>query len=221
MKNNMLRNTAYEKIREGILRRDIKLGEPLVEETLARKLGMSRTPVREALATLLSEGILAKHSKRGNLVVERPTLGDLLEIYDVREVIEGLAARQLAYKVTEAQIEDFRYRAERLDRFEAGAEADVRLHEDLVQSSGNRLALETLRTFRLRAYTYDQYTHSLRTEGKLTYLPDFTIRFSHGSLIEALQAHDPVRAEEAARGHVREGKDVILQCLKMGFRLPE
>src|SRR6186713_2728487 len=83
------------RIREMILRGKLAPGERVAEAPLAEELGMSRTPVRQALPLLAQEGLLAVHESRG-YVVRAFTAGDVLDAIDIRGVLEGLAARRVA-----------------------------------------------------------------------------------------------------------------------------
>lgn len=86
---------ALVRIREMILRRELAPGERLAEAPLAELLGMSRTPVRQALPVLAQEGLLSEHETRG-YVVRGFSTTDILDAIDLRGVIEGLAARRVA-----------------------------------------------------------------------------------------------------------------------------
>jgi GntR family transcriptional regulator, vanillate catabolism transcriptional regulator len=86
---------ALVRIREMILRRELAPGERVAEAPLAESLGMSRTPVRQALPVLAQEGLLAEHETRG-YVVRGFSTTDILDAIDLRGVIEGLAARRVA-----------------------------------------------------------------------------------------------------------------------------
>jgi GntR family transcriptional regulator, vanillate catabolism transcriptional regulator len=82
-------------IREMILRGELTVGERVAEAPLAARLGMSRTPVRQALPLLAQEGLLAKHETRG-YIVRGFSSSDILDAIDLRGVLEGLAARRVA-----------------------------------------------------------------------------------------------------------------------------
>jgi GntR family transcriptional regulator of vanillate catabolism len=92
---NRHQTRAIVRIREMILRGELSAGERVAEAPLAELLGMSRTPVRQALPVLAQEGLLAEHETRG-YVVRGFTTADILDAIDLRGVLEGLAARRIA-----------------------------------------------------------------------------------------------------------------------------
>jgi GntR family transcriptional regulator of vanillate catabolism len=92
---NRHQTRALVRIREMILRGDLSAGERVAEAPLAELLGMSRTPVRQALPVLAQEGLLAEHETRG-YVVRGFTTADILDAIDLRGVLEGVAARRVA-----------------------------------------------------------------------------------------------------------------------------
>ena len=92
---NRHQTRAIVRIREMILRGELNAGERVAEAPLAELLGMSRTPVRQALPVLAQEGLLAEHETRG-YVVRGFTTADILDAIDLRGVLEGLAARRVA-----------------------------------------------------------------------------------------------------------------------------
>ncbi|RLE08368.1 hypothetical protein DRZ78_01220, partial [Candidatus Aerophobetes bacterium] len=95
---------VYDILLENIIRRRLTPGERLVERDLAEKLGVSKTPIREALSRLRKEGLVEGTSYHG-FFVTRISPKDMEEIYELREVIEGLAARNATKKINEEQIE--------------------------------------------------------------------------------------------------------------------
>lgn len=211
--------SAYEALKKLIVSNTLDRKEPLIEEELATRLGISRTPLREAMAKLASEGILVKDAARGSHYINRVTLESLFEIYDMREVIEGLAARLLSYRMDDEMYRQFVGLAEKLDAITGTVEDDNRFHEQVVKLSGNKIAYETIRKFHLQAFAVDEYTHSLRSKGTLM-VPDEHEECSHVSIIKAISGHNGEAAEATARSHVRLGKETILYCLRIGMKVP-
>ncbi|PLX66342.1 MAG: GntR family transcriptional regulator [Denitrovibrio sp.] len=99
-----LREKIADKIRTDIIKGVYKNGERLVEPKLAKNLGISRTPIREALRQLESEGFIEIVPRRGAIVKEL-TIKDIDDLYAIKANLEGLAARQAVLKITEEQIE--------------------------------------------------------------------------------------------------------------------
>src|SRR5262249_46042730 len=107
---------AYQRIKDMLLKCELAPGVPVVERELAKKLGMSRTPVREALAELAREGLIRTVGTRARIVAE-PSIRDVIELFDIREAVDGMAARLLALRVTPAQLAE-------LTRLARGADAE-------------------------------------------------------------------------------------------------
>src|SRR6267378_901054 len=95
--------TVYASLKRDILQGVLPPGSPLREEELGRSHQVSRTPVREALSRLETEGLASRHSRTG-LVVSAPTLDEIVDLYVLREVLEGLAARLAAERRTELDL---------------------------------------------------------------------------------------------------------------------
>src|ERR1700682_3154662 len=113
---------ATELIREAILEGRLEPGARLKEEELARELGISRTPVREALLMLQAEGLIETVPNRG-AVVRTHDADDLIDLYQLRALLEGYAARQAAARVSDEELDLLR---ESCDRFDAIADTDIR-----------------------------------------------------------------------------------------------
>ena len=106
---------ATELIREAILDGRLDPGSRLKEEELARELGISRTPVREALLMLQAEGLIETVPNRG-AVVRTHDAEDLIDLYQLRALLEGYAARQAAARVTDEEIGLLRESCDRFDK---------------------------------------------------------------------------------------------------------
>ncbi|MDH4137588.1 MAG: GntR family transcriptional regulator [Anaerolineae bacterium] len=195
-----LKDKAYNAIKSAILSLKLKPGDPLVESDLAQQLGISKTPVRDALLELEREGFVTKVLFKGTYVTE-VTLKDVREVFQLRAVLEGLAARLAAPLLSARELE----KAEKiLAAAEAAlAEGDIglcskhgkRFHNLIINKADNqwlqsitRNLDDHLQRFRLLS---DQINGRLNKSLK-----------EHRKILEALQRRDPVAAEEAARGHL-------------------
>jgi len=205
--------TAYVALHRMIKGRQIVPGDLLSENAIARKLGMSRTPVREAISRLVQEGLLDVVPSRG-VVVTSPTLTDLEEIYAIRELLEGLASRTAATRASPAAIEDLGELLARMGKaVEAGDEElfsdlDMDFHGDIAKASGSRRLkhlLDTMRTANAAAYFKPEYNRrnprSARSHAE------------HQEIFEAIRDRNPEQAEKAARAHTRAAiRDVLLDA---------
>jgi len=200
-----------EALRDAIMEGDIAPGARLREEELARQFRVSRTPVREALQQLNSDGLVQTSPHQGATVVSM-TIEDTLAIYVVREALEGVSARLAARRATPAQCESL---LAIVDQMEASlvanspndmAELNLRFHAELRQAASNR-HLDRFLT---------QIEHAVRRFGRTTYAQAGRMQTSigeHRAIVEAVVAHDPERAEALAIEHMREARLLRLRML--------
>jgi DNA-binding GntR family transcriptional regulator len=191
---------AYHVLVDRIVSLDIPPGSALIEADLMRDLGMSRTPIREALQRLSQEGLITHVPRRGVTVAEiRPQ--DFQQICEFRAGTEGMAARLAAERITSAQLAELLGIQRAMeDSIAAGdarrfVEYDRLFHHLLGEAAQNEFLLQTLvRTYnvhlRLWFYLY-QRKGGLRQTGE-----------EHLLLIEALKARDAAAAEQAMRSYL-------------------
>ncbi|HEY8508197.1 MAG TPA: GntR family transcriptional regulator [Steroidobacteraceae bacterium] len=211
---------AVVRIREMILRAELAPGQRVAEAPLAEALGMSRTPVRQALPLLAQEGLLAEHETRG-YVVRAFTAADIVDAIDMRAVLEGLAARRVAERgISKATLRELRACLEDGDaifskrRVEPSdeaiyAEMNERFHRLILRESGSALLAETLeRNSRIpfagpQALAFDK--------GNLEQMYDMLhyAHRQHHSIVEALERGQSARAEALMREHANSVKESI------------
>jgi len=202
-----LSQDVTETLRNWILHGQIQPGERLEEIPLAERLGVSRTPVRVALSTLASEGLVNHQPKRGYLV-RGFDVDEIAAAYDVRAVLEGLACRNAATRgLTDAQSRGLLEALAEGDRILARGELrpedhapyqqmNVTIHDTLLQAAGNpwvtRFAeqAQNIPFASDRIILWDDHAIILRSHG------------DHHRIIEAIIARDCVRAEQLMREHV-------------------
>jgi DNA-binding GntR family transcriptional regulator len=211
----------YEELRSQILRNKFRPGGRLVEEDICRQLGVTRTPVRHALKRLEQEGLVINEPYCGCRIREI-TLLEASEYFDVREVLEGLAARNVAKANSSEDISELNRLAGVVDDaafaddWSRYFEADRYFHETLVQLSKNQKLIEimTISSFLLRSFAlYDRYL--LDIVGRLRELEVEGI-YTHRSLAASLAGGDPDRAEEAVRKHIYMAKELMEHSAKRG-----
>jgi DNA-binding GntR family transcriptional regulator len=190
---------------EAIDRGDYRPGDRLVEAELAERFGVSRTPVREALQRLETQGILARDGR--SLVVASLDHDQLGELYVVRAELEGLAARLAAQH---AGPEEIRVLSEMVarDRALAGdpealARANKRFHHQLHLASHNRYLIQQLEMVR-RAMALVATT-SLAGTGRAARALD-----EHEAIVRAIEARDGATAEEVIRAHISNALETRL-----------
>ena len=214
-----LRDRAYQVLREAIISGQLAPGERLVEAKLAQEMGISRNPVREALRRLEHEGLARRHP-RGGMVVAEVDLRDVAEVYAVRSVLEGLAARVAAGRLRPEHRE--RMAASIRDGEEARRRGDLDL---LVQSSStfHNTILEVAGNARLTSLMQVLDHHiarfrrlSLQAEGSPAEVLE-----EHRHILEALEQGDGAAAENLMRQHLEHSGRQILRLLgrqaKNGF----
>ena len=199
IKTEGLTSRAYEQLREDIVQGVLAAGEALYEIHLAERLGMSRTPVREALKLLTRDGYLEELPSRG-YAVPRRSLEDLREFFELREVLEASATRYAALRATPAEIAELerlcnRYEREKNDAKWAQVGHDF--HSLLIKSARNS-RLETMLDS-LNA----QIVLSRRTVAQADAVRRLAAVRDHRAIFEAVKARDDVRAQLLAAEHVR------------------
>lgn len=204
-----LREVAYAGIREMIVSGELAPGDRVMEKDCAERLGISRTPVREAIGRLTSEGLISR-SNGGVPVVIRISADDIIELLHVRRLLEVEAARRAcdapgreALMVLRRGIIDF-LEGERPSPAEHMA-MDDRLHDTLARMARSNLLAELIANLRLRTRIFDK-----------AMLPD---RFEPGcrehiEILDAVIHGDADRAEAAMKQHLNAVSDSILEYLK-------
>lgn len=172
-------------------------GARLTEMDLAQRFGVSRTPVREALSRLESQGVLARDARRG-MVVAALDYDQVGELYDLREVVEGLAARLAARRAAPAEIQVLRDMVEAdrgLEDPTALAIANKKFHRQLHRASHNRYLIQMLEGMRrsLALLAGTAFASPGRAAESIA---------EHDAIVAALEARDEAAAEEAARQHI-------------------
>lgn len=195
-----LKDKAYNAIKSAILSLKLKPGDPLVESDLAQQLGISKTPVRDALLELEREGFVTKVLFKGTYVTEI-TLKDVRETFQVRAVLEGLAARLATPLFSTEELEE----AEKIivEAEAALAKGDValcseqgrRFHNLIINKADNQRLQSTIRNLDEHHQRFRLLSDQIR--GRL----NKSLK-EHRKVLEALQRRDPAAAEEALRGHL-------------------
>jgi DNA-binding GntR family transcriptional regulator len=190
---------AYQKLHAAIQAGTLKPGTRLREIELAEWMGSSRTPIREALNRLQTEGLIVQEARRGMIIAELDHTA-VAELYVMREVLEGTAAALAARHASDVEVAMLR---EMADRDKVNDDDPVRLarnnrlfHETLYRCSHNRYLLRTLNSLRESMALLGQTTLSLSGRSE-------TAHSEHDSVVSAIERHDAVAAEEAARAHIR------------------
>jgi DNA-binding GntR family transcriptional regulator len=202
---------ATELIRQAILDGRLEPGAALKEQELAHELGISRTPVREALLMLQAEGLIVATPNRSAVVREHDA-DDLKDLYQLRALLEGYAARQAAKRITGEELDRLDASC---DRFDVIADDAVR---ELVKENllFHNVILEAAGSERLRSMVQKVIELPLVYKSYIWYPPDQK-RISahhHRQITKALRARDAERAELVMQEHVFEARDLLVSRLE-------
>jgi DNA-binding GntR family transcriptional regulator len=204
-----LASTVYQALREAILHREFDAGEPLTEHDLCRRYGVSRTPVREALAKLERDRLVRVVPKKGAFV-RSASPEEIRELYEIREALEALVVRLAARHVAEADLVDFDRRFRELRARGAAVTAtEVRalgeeFHQYLAQRAGNAKLLEFLAL--IREQIQSVWTMSILAPRRVQGL----VR-EHLAIVDALRRGEGARAERLMVQHVRRVREAIFR----------
>jgi DNA-binding GntR family transcriptional regulator len=206
-----LATAAYNRLREAIVRGDLRPNARLVETELAGWLNVSRTPLREALARLASDGLV--ETRRRGWIVREHTAREVGEIHEVRAALEGVAALLACQRASDEQIEEIvgfhhvQNRAElEMPASDYLVEYNDAFHEAVVVASGNERLREFVRRNREFFFTYRIAKLYSEEEARASLQ-------GHDEVVEALSVRDGERAERAMREHILEARDVIVSKL--------
>lgn len=206
-------DTAYETIRDGISNGTFARGERLREESLATLAGVSRTPVREALRQLHTEGFVDLLPNRGARVAAW-SREELLDLYDTRALLEGYGAQLAAQRITSTQLEELSVIAKEMTAIENYQRTDLedltalnnKFHQLVATAARNRyvkLIVPRMIDVPLVHQTFERYpTDQLAVSMQ-----------AHEQLVRALRAGDPDWAKAVMRAHILAARTTVLSTV--------
>ena len=187
-----LRDVVFNTLREAILKGELKPGERLMELQLAAKLGVSRTPIREAIRMLEQEGLAVTIPRKG-AEVAKMTERDMLDELAAKIACEQISEEQLEELV--ATMHEFE-ESTKTDNVKKIAEADVKFHDIIYQSTGNPKLVNMLNNLREQMYRY-----------RVEYLKDEnnypTLMKEHKDIVEGLVRKNKMQVTETMHQHVK------------------
>lgn len=154
-----LRDVVFNTLRQAILRGELKPGERLMEIQLANKLGVSRTPIREAIRKLELEGLVLMIPRKGAEVAEI-TEKNLRDVLEVRKALEELAVKLACDRMTDEQMDKLKKAAKEFEEVlktedvTQAAETDVKFHDVIFMATDNQRLIQLLNNFREQMYRY-------------------------------------------------------------------
>ncbi|MHC4876773.1 MAG: GntR family transcriptional regulator [Planctomycetota bacterium] len=222
MQLTTLRQQAYQHLRERLLSGELTAGTQLSEPDLAKQLGMSRTPVREALRQMENEGLL-DYAPRFGAMVRVPDREELGEMYAVREALESFAAAEAARNIRRVDLEKLETEFQRMsdlagtisvtgdsvldgDELRDFIQADMNFHGIIIDAAGNRYMSRILDDTRLLVRVFTSTSWQYDAE-KLTEAIEF-----HRRLLTAMQNRDSEAARLATVEAMRVARDNALRA---------
>lgn len=208
-----LRDVVFNTLRQAILRGELKPGERLMEIQLANKLGVSRTPIREAIRKLELEGLVLMIPRKGAEVAEI-TEKSLRDVLEVRRALEELAVRLACDKITGEEIRELRTAAEEFSTIQKDgdvtkiAEADVRFHDVIYVATENQKLIQLLSNLREQMYRY-----------RVEYLKrsDFHEQLiaEHKKIIETIEKKQKDAAAKVVCQHIDNQVEAVIDVIRM------
>ncbi len=204
-----LRDVVFNTLRKAILTGELKPGERLLEIHLANRLGVSRTPIREAIRKLELEGLVIMIPRRGAEVAQI-TEKSLREVLEVRRALDALCAELACDRITAEEEERLK---QACDEFERATEtkdattiaaADVALHDIIVQATGNRRLIQLINNLSEQMYRY-RFEY-IKDENRHDNLID-----EHRMIYESIIGRDKEKAAAAAKLHIDNQERFVIR----------
>ena len=204
-----LRVIVYEELKMRILKGEIAPGQRLMEVETSEELGVSRTPVREAIKKLEKEGLVVVEPRRGTYAAQISD-NDLIEILEVRESLEALAAQYAAKRMKATQKEKLKSIAEKYNKAVKDGKLtmmikyDTEFHRILAEGSNNKTLINLIDQLRelLLRFRYLYYDNTARAEKNPA---------EHQRIIDAIMDGDEKAAHDATLAHIGSLKEIVLE----------
>jgi DNA-binding GntR family transcriptional regulator len=210
--NLSLVNQAYKELKRVILEHQISLGGKLNEGEFAAALGISKTPVREAINRLEKEGLVEILPQRGAFVVQFSEK-DIFELFLIRENLEGLAARLAAERINEenlvkleSYIQGFKepFAEKEIQRY---AKEDFKFHQNIVMLSDSQRLIKLISTLYDHIRMFRLTTIGLSDRMKVSLE-------EHHLIVEALRVRDAEGSDQRVRQHIRHVREGVMENIK-------
>lgn len=204
----LLSKKVYRILKARIIKGDLAQGSKLFEAKIAEQLGVSRTPVREALRELAAEGFVKMNPNQG-MIVYNTSIEDVQNVLQIRGVLEGLAARLTATLISEEETKKLDSYIKQMEKFVsrndpiAFSDIDAKFHELIVNSCGNKQLIQIRKNISEQVNRYRM--KSLNVPGRLKY----SLK-EHREIAEALKIKDSKRADIWSRKHIESTMENFL-----------
>ncbi|HIX64445.1 MAG TPA: GntR family transcriptional regulator [Candidatus Mediterraneibacter colneyensis] len=207
-----LRDVVFNTLRRAILRGELKPGERLMEIQLANKLGVSRTPIREAIRKLELEGLVLMIPRKGAEVAEI-TEKNLRDVLEVRCALEELAVQLACDRIDRARLRELHAAAAHFKEVLGNAditelaEADEAFHDVIFQATGNNRLIQLLNNLREQMYRY-RIEYLKKKECYPQLLKE------HAQIMHAIEEHNKEKATEITTQHINNQVDTVVDTLR-------
>jgi DNA-binding GntR family transcriptional regulator len=207
-----LREVIFNTLREAIIVGELKPGERLMEVQLSEKMGVSRTPVREAIRKLELEGLVNMVARRGAQVADL-SVKDIMDVLEVRASMDGLATALSSTRITQDEMKELKHIQSQFasyvekDNLQGSIKKDVEFHDVIYRSSRNEKLIQISSNLREQIQRF-----------RVIYLKDYSspkdIIKEHADIYEAILGKDPELARGAAVKHIKKQEEAIINSLK-------
>lgn len=209
-----LREIVFEHLRQAILTGKLEPAQRLMEVQLADELGVSRTPVREAIRKLELEGLVVMIPRKGAYVAD-VSLKDIIEVLEIRSALEGLAASLAAERMNDEDLENLKQIAHdfeeylKFDDVEKMVEKDIEFHDLMFRATNNHKLIQINNSLREQVYRF-----------RVMYISDFdksnSLISEHREIIKSLENRDSNSAMEHAMRHIDNAQNFIIEKSRDG-----
>lgn len=207
-----LREVIFNTLREAIIVGELKPGERLMEVKLADKMGVSRTPVREAIRKLELEGLVEMLPRKGAHVADL-SVKDIINVLEVRSTLDGLASSLSAARITDDEIKELKHVLAQFathvekDNLQGVIKKDVEFHGIIYRSSRNEKLIQISNNLREQVQRF-----------RVIYIKDFSsskdlIR-EHTEIFDAIAGRDADAAMKCAQKHIKKQEESIIKAIK-------
>ena len=207
-----LREVIFETLRNAIITGELKPGERLMEVQLAEKMGVSRTPVREAIRKLELEGLVEMLPRKGAHVADL-SIKDIMDVLEVRASLDGLATALAAERIKPEQVKELKHVQTQFLQYvekqnlQGTIKKDVEFHDIIYSCSGNEKLIQIANNLREQVYRF-----------RVIYLKDYIspkeIVKEHAEILEAVAEKDMEKARKIAEEHIKNQEKAFLKALK-------
>jgi len=221
MKYESIIDTVYGRLKQMIINQEIKPGEIINQSKLSEKLGVSRTPLRQALGELEGEGFLGK-SSRGWYAIEF-TIKDMITLFEIRSLLEGLSCRKATPNMTRADVaylktlmeiafEDY----QKGDR-DAYLKADIEFHQKIMDTAADAILTRAINSTKVMATSHIITKSVTLLEGRYLLEPEQSYK-DHLEILEAFSQKDENLAEEMMRRHIQHALQRLREYEKLSSK---